>query len=120
MFSRLVSMLKGALLALILTVIFALLLAAGTYFFEIADGAVTMVVFLIGAVSAAAGAYAVSRAQASKGLVTGGTVGLLYYLILAAAALVIKKEINLDAHMAIMLAATVISGMTGGVLGMPK
>ena len=117
---RFFGILKGAFFALILTALFSALLAAVMYFLEVPDTAVTVLVFIIGAVSTAAGAFGVSRAAGSKGLATGAAVGFFYYIILAAAALIIKKELALDTHMAIMLAATVASGMLGGVMGMPR
>lgn len=114
---RFFGILKGTFFALIFTVMLAALLAAVMYFAEIPDAAVTILIFVIGALSVAAGAFGVSKAAGSKGLATGAAVGFFYYIVLAAAALIIKKELALDTHMAIMFAAAIISGMLGGVLG---
>lgn len=117
---RLVTTVKGAVLALILTVMFSLLLAAAMYFFDISDGAVSILIFLIAAISCTAGAYTACSALGSKGLATGAALGLIYYITLSLASLLIKKELSLDTHTLIMLAATTVSGMLGGVLAMPR
>ena len=117
---RIFGILKGAFLSLIITLLLAAVLAAVMYFLDAADGLVTIIVFIIGAASTVGGGFWASRTAGSKGLITGAGVGLVYFLILAVASLMIKKEITLDAHMAIMLAATAASGMLGGVLGIPE
>lgn len=117
MLKRVKGILKGTFFSLIVTAMLAATLAAAMYFLDIPDSAAAILVFLIGAVSSAAGAYAVSRAAGTKGMGTGALVGLAYYFILAAASLIIRKELALDTHMIIMLAATIASGMFGGVMG---
>ena len=117
---RFFGILKGVVFALIITTLLSAVLAAVMYFTDVSDGVSAVLVFLIGAASCASGAYAVCKAAGSKGLVTGGAVGMIFYIVLAAASLMIKKELSLDTHMLVMLAATVLSGMLGGVLGMPR
>ncbi|MBQ7793123.1 MAG: TIGR04086 family membrane protein [Clostridia bacterium] len=112
--------LKGVVLALILTVMFSMLLAAAMYFFDVSDRTASALTFLIGALSCMSGAYAVGKAMESKGLATGGMLGIIYYIVLSAAAIIIKKELSLDAHTLIMLVCAAASGMLGGVLGMPR
>ncbi len=112
--------LKGAILSLILTVMFAALLAALMYFWDIADATASALVFIIAAVSCMAGAYASGKALGSKGLLTGAGVGIVYYIVLCIAALIIKKGVSVDTHTLIMLVAVTASGMLGGVLSMPR
>ena len=107
--------LKGAAAAIALTVLAAAVLAAMMYFSD-----VSALIFLIGALSCAVGGFFVCRAAGTKGLANGAAVGLLYYIVLAAAALIIRRELPLDAHMLIMLAAALLSGMLGGVLGVSR
>lgn len=109
--------LKGTAAAIALTVLSAAAFAAIMYFFDVPEPLVSALIFLIGALSCAIGGFLVSRAAGAKGLANGAAVGILYYAVLAAASLIIRKELPLDAHMLIMLAATVLSGMLGGVLG---
>ncbi len=117
---RLTITFKGAVLALILTLMFSLLLAAGMWLFDISDGLFSTLIFAIAAFSCMSGAYAVCKAIGSKGLLTGGLLGLIYYLILTVAAFFIKKDLGIDSHSLIMLVCAVLSGMLGGVLGMPR
>ena len=117
MCGRFSTIIKGTLFAVILTIILAFALAAVMYFFDIPDTAAIIAVFALAAISAAGGAFAAARAAGTKGLATGGAVGLLYYVILCIAALIIKKELAIDMHMAIMLTAVAASGMLGGIFG---
>lgn len=117
---RLSVIIKGVVLSLVLTLMLSALLAAAVFFGDISDNAITAFVFFIAALSCIAGAYASGKALESKGLITGGTLGLIYYIVLFFAAAIIKKNISSDSHMLIMLVAAVFSGMLGGVLGMPR
>ena len=112
--------LKGAAAAIALTVLAAAVLAAMMYFSDVPELLVSALIFLIGALSCAVGGFFVCRAAGTKGLANGAAVGLLYYIVLAAAALIIRRELPLDAHMLIMLAAALLSGMLGGVLGVSR
>lgn len=111
---------KGTAAALLLTVALAAALAAVMYFSDIPEFLMSFVIFLIAALTCTAGGFCVSRAAGAKGLLNGAAVGVLYYAVLAAASLLIRKELPLDMHMLIMLAATVLSGMLGGVLGVSR
>ncbi len=112
--------LKGGVLSVILTVMFSLLLALAVYFFDVSERLVTTLVFLVCSLSAMSGAYAASRALGSKGLLCGGAVGIIYYIVIAVLAFILKKGFSFDSHFLIMLVCSSSSGMLGGVLGMPR
>lgn len=117
---RAVGVIKGAVFSLILTIMLAVVLAVIMYFCDVSEIMTEICVFLIGAVSCAAGAFCVAKAAGNKGLVTGGSVGALYYVVLIMVSAIIKKELSIETHMVIMLAMTVFSGMLGGILAMPR
>lgn len=111
---------KGTAAALLLTVAMSAALAAVMYFSDVPEFLMSFVIFLIAALTCTVGGFCVAKAAGSGGLLNGAAVGVLYYAVLAAASLLIKKELPLDMHMLIMLAATVLSGMLGGVLGVSR
>ncbi len=118
--NRLTLIIKGTVLSIAITAMLSLVLAAAIYFFEVSEGIETILTFAIAALSCMCGAYAAALTLGSKGLITGGTIGTLYYILLAIVACIIKKDFSLDSHSVIMLVCASASGMFGGVLGMPR
>ncbi len=117
---RSVLILKGVILSLILSVFFSLLMAAIVWSVDIPDGLLRSLLFLIAAASAVCSSFAACKAAGSKGLFTGGTIGFLYYIVLLIIAVIIKGDFAFDLRACIMLITSLISGMLGGVLGMPR
>ncbi len=112
--------LKGSLLALIITLLLSLLLTVCVYFFDVSDSFMTTAVFSVAVISCIFSAYAVASAIGSKGLLTGALLGLVYFLVLSVVAITLKRAISFNSHSLIMLVCTGASGMLGGVLGMPR
>ena len=117
---RFVLVIKGVFLALILSVLFSLLLATLVYSLDIPDGLLRVLLFIVSALSAVFSAFAACKAAGSKGLLTGAAIGFLYYITLLIIAVIIKKDFSFDLRSVIMLFSALISGMLGGVLGMPR
>ncbi len=117
---RFVLVIKGVILALILSVLFSLLLSVIVYSLDIPDGLLRVLLFIVAAASAVCSAFAACRAAGSKGLLTGAAIGFLYYIALLIIAVIIKRDFSFDLRSVIMLFTALISGMLGGVLGMPR
>lgn len=118
--NRATLILKGGILALILSVMFSLLLAVAVYSLDVPEGLLRALLFIIAAASSSCAAFAACKAAGSKGLLTGGSIGILYYIVLLIIAVIIKKEFSFDLRAVIMLITALISGMLGGVLSMPR
>lgn len=118
--NRATLILKGGILALILSVLFSLLLAVAVWSLDIPEELLRILIFAIAAASAACSAFAACRSAGSKGLLTGGAIGVIFYIALLAVAVILKKEFSFDLRAVIMLITALISGMLGGVLGMPR
>lgn len=117
---RLSTTCKGAVLSIIITALLSLLLTALVFCGDIPDKAITALVFFIASLSCITGAYSSGKVLSSKGLVTGGMLGIIYYIILLAVCSVITKNFAITSNMMIMLVSVMMSGMLGGVLGMPR
>ena len=118
--SRLKGILKGTLFSAVLTILFSVFLATVMYFCNFPGYLSEICICLIGALSCAAGGFAVSKANGSRGLLMGGAVGILYFVLLMLVSLCVMKNIYFTTHNTTMLALSVFSGMLGGVLAMPR
>lgn len=118
--SRTGTVFKAVLLALILSVIFSLFLTVIVYSLDVPDGLLRIIMFLIAATAILCSAFSACKSLSSKGLITGGTIGLIYYIALMIIATLIKKEFSFDARATIMLFASLLSGMLGGILGIQR
>ena len=118
--NRLSTTCKGAILSIIITVLLSLLLTALVYYGDIPDKAITALVFFIASISCITGAYSSAKVLSTRGLLTGGMLGIIYYILLLAGCLVITQSFALTSNMMIMLVSAMMSGMLGGVLGMPR
>ncbi|MEE0944871.1 MAG: TIGR04086 family membrane protein [Clostridia bacterium] len=117
---RLSVTLKGAILSLLVTFMLSTLLAALVCYGDVPDNAIIALIFFIAALSCMTGAYAISKALGSKGLLTGAGMSILYYIVLYLVSVILNKGVAANTHMLIMLVAVIASGMLGGVLGMPR
>ncbi len=118
--SRVRGIVKGTVFSLAITLLLAVLLATVMYFCTLPDILCEICVCMAGALSCIVGAFAVAKANGSRGLLMGGCVGILYFLVLASASVIITKSLSLSTHNVIMLALSLFSGMLGGVLAMPR
>ena len=115
--SKFICILKGVLLSLVTATVLACLFAVVVYFSDLPDFVYVSSSFIIGAIACVFGGFYAGKKATARGLFLGGAVGLLFFLVLAFLALMIKKELDLDLGNAIMLASCTLSGMLGGVLG---
>ena len=118
--SRLRGVVKGTLFSFVVTFILAVVLAMIMYFCTVPDILCEVLICMSGAISCAIGAFAVAKANGSRGLLMGGAVGILYFILLMLLALFVMKNIYFTTHNTTMLALSVFSGMLGGVLAMPR
>ncbi|MDO4618460.1 MAG: TIGR04086 family membrane protein [Clostridia bacterium] len=111
---------KGTILSIILCLILSsalALLVSNTDIYGKSESALT---FLVTVISVMAGAFAVARATGRRGLLSGLILSLLYYIIMFGIALIINGKSSLGGHTLLMFIATLLSGIAGGVIGMPR
>lgn len=118
--SRVRGIVKGTVFSLAVTLLLAVLLAAVMYFCTLPEIICEICICMAGAVSCALGAFAVAKANGSRGLLMGGCVGIMYFAVLVAASVIITKNLSLSTHNVIILVMSLFSGMLGGVLAMPR
>ncbi|MBS7297540.1 MAG: TIGR04086 family membrane protein [Eubacteriales bacterium] len=112
--------LKCSLLSDILALLLSLLLSACIFYMDIPDKAITAILFFIIVLSGMAGGYTGAKVMETKGLLTGGTISIIFYIFLCMISAVLNNSLQLNTHMLIILLTATVSGMLGGVLGMPR
>lgn len=112
--------LKCSALSVILELMMSLILSACIFYLDIPDKAVTAILFFIIVLSGMAGGYIGAKVMETKGLLTGGAISIIFYIFLCIISAIINKSFHSNTYMLIILITATISGMLGGVLGMPR
>ena len=108
---------KGVVLAFLISFILICILAVIVYFSDIQDRTISTLVLVISAVSVAIGAYFLARNISGGGLVNGLALALVYFAVLLVASLLINGGISFSGSNFLKLFLQGIAGALGGVLG---
>ena len=108
---------KGIIFSVILTAILVLLITTVTYFADVSDKIISILLFIASVLSTLIGALFVTRNVHENGLIHGMFVGLGYFAFILIASIVVKKGFSLNTNLITMLFANVAGGMLGGILG---
>lgn len=111
------SVFKGIIFSVASTLVLVLLTALISYFTDISDNIISIILFAVSVVSVLTGAVLVCRSTGENGLIHGGLIGLGYFVFLLLASIVIKREFDFNARLITMLVSNIAGGMLGGVLG---
>lgn len=111
------SVFKGIVFSVILTFLLVLLTALISYFTDISERVVSVILFAVSVVSVFTGAVLVCRSTGENGLLHGGLIGLGYFVFLLVSSVIIKREFDLNVNLVMMLISNIAGGMLGGVLG---
>ena len=107
----------GALLSLVLSIVFVCILAIFVFFLNIPDRTITMLIFALSAISVFAGAFLLAKNVSCRGLLNGLFLAAIYFLILSAVSFAICGGISLESTNLFRRVATLLAGMLGGILG---
>ncbi len=108
---------KGIIFSIILTAIFIVLIATVTYFIDISDKIVSVLLFSSTVISTLIGALLVTKGVQQNGLIHGMFVGLGYFILILISSIVANKGFDFNINLITMLLANVAGGMLGGILG---
>lgn len=111
------NILKGVLLALVLSVILTALAAVFVCFMNVSDRTVSNLIFAVSAVSVLAAAFVLAKNSEQRGLLNGLLLGIGYFAVLAALSLIINGGIGFGSQLFFRCFAILAAGMLGGVLG---
>lgn len=108
---------KGVVLAFLVSLILICVLAAVAYFSDIQDRTVSTLVLVISAVSVAFGAYFLARNISGGGLLNGLMLALIYFAVLLLVSILVNGSISFSQSNFLRLFAQLAAGALGGVLG---
>lgn len=111
------SIIKCALLSLIVTFVFILILACLSYFTDISESVITIGVYAAMALGVILGSVAVSRGAEHKVLIHAIILCVIYAVILVCVSLIINGGIQLNLHTAVVIAGIFMAGLLGCRLG---
>lgn len=109
--------LKGIIFSFIITLILVFAIAIISYFTDISDKIISVLLFISSVLSALIGAFFLTRTTAKNGLIHGVLVGMGYFIIILISSIVMNKKININFNLLTMLIADLAGGMLGGILG---
>ncbi len=108
---------KGIVFSLIATAIFVVIIALVSYFTDIQDKVISVLLFLVSVLSVLVGAIFVTKSTNENGLLHGAIIGVGYFAVILIASIVVKREFDFNSNLLTMLIADACGGMLGGILG---
>ncbi len=109
--------LKGVLFSLVFSILTMGILSVIVFFTNISDRTVSLLIFILSALSVFLGALIVAKNISSRGLLNGLVLGLGYFAVLALLSLCINGSVALETQNLMRLMAALAAGMLGGVMG---
>ena len=112
-----VSILKGSILAIVIT-IFCLAIYAGILTYTtISENTITPVILVISGISILIASSISSRKLKKQGMISGGIIGLIYILVIYLLSSILSGEFSLNSNSIILIIVCIITGMVGGSIG---
>ncbi len=108
---------KGIVLSLIITAIAVIIISLISYFSEISDKVISLLLFITSVLSIFAGAFVVSKNCEQNGIAHGLLHGVGYFLVLIVCSFIMNKSVNFSGYHIINLIADICSGILGGIIG---
>ena len=115
--SNLIKIIKGSIIAIVLSLIFLTIYAAILSFTSVSETTMVPVVLVLTGISILIGSSMSSISIKKQGIINGGLVGLIYVLFLYIVSSIAGIGFGLNMNAIIMFIVGVITGMIGGVIG---
>lgn len=108
---------KGIIFSILLTLILVVLIATVTYFVDVSDKIISIILFSVSVLSTLTGAFLVTKGIQENGLIHGMFVGLGYFIIILVLSVISNNGLHFNTNLLTMLLANIAGGMLGGILG---
>ena len=115
--SNIIKVIKGSIIAIVLTLIFLTIYAALLSFTNISETTMIPVVLILTGISVLIGSSISSISIKKQGIINGGLVGLIYVLFLYIVSSIAGVGFELNINTIIMFIVGILAGMIGGVIG---
>lgn len=117
MTKNLVRILKGSIAAIVITLILLFLFAALLTYTNIQETTITPVVIVITAISILIGSSISTIKIKKNGMINGALVGIIYILTIYLISSITGSGFQCNMNAIIMIVASMIAGMLGGIIG---
>ena len=114
---NIINVIKGAIIAIILSLIFLTIYAAVLSFTNVSENTMVPVVLVITGISILIGSSMSSISIKKKGLMNGALVGLIYAITLYILSSIFGAGFSIELNSIIMIIVSIITGMIGGIIG---
>ena len=108
---------KGVLISIILTFLFLLVFSALMIVFDISEEKYNFIFGLITIISLGIGSVISSKYNEKKGFVTGGTIGVLFFIFIFLLSSIIGGDMSFNQNELIKFLMYVFVGTISGILG---
>ncbi len=108
---------KGSLIAIIISAILLTVYAAILAYTNISENTIIPVLFTITGISILIGSFMSSKTIRKQGILNGGLIGGIYVIVLYLISSLFTGNFSLDINSILMIVIGVISGMIGGIVG---
>lgn len=111
---------KGVVVSFIVTLILLFVFSIVLTYSNISENIITPTIIVITAISIFVGSTIANLKMNKNGLMNGALIGGIYLMIIYIISSIINQEFSLTINSIIMIIASIICGMFGGVLGINK
>lgn len=115
--SNLTRILRGSILSIVLTIAGLLIYSIILVNTEISENTINYVVIGITSISILIGSILSVSKIAKRGIFNGAIVGGIYVVVIYLLSSIINSNFNINLSAIILMAASIIAGMIGGIIG---
>lgn len=117
MMQNVIRIIKGSIVAIVLTIILLFLLAVLLTFTNMQENVISPVIIVITAISILIGSSISTLKIKKMGLIHGAFVGLIYILTIYFISSITGSGFQMQINTVIMIVASIVAGMIGGIIG---
>ena len=115
--NNMIVIVKGIIISFIITLIAIFILAAILTYSDLSENLISPTIIAITAVSILVGTSISTIKLSKNGILYGGIIGLIYILFLYIVSSITSVGFGLNPQSIIMIIASIIAGMIGGIVG---
>ncbi len=112
-----ISILKGSILAIVITIVCLTIYAALLTYTAISENTIVPVVLVVSGISILIASSISTRKLKKRGMINGGIIGLIYILAIYLLSGILSAEFSLNTNSILMIIVCIITGMIGGIIG---
>lgn len=112
-----IQLFKGIITSIIITLLLLFIFSILLTYTEIKESTIPTVTIIITAISIFVGSSISTIKLSKNGLLNGGAIGFIYVFILYIISSIVQTGFSLNMYAIIMLIASIIAGMIGGIMG---